>query len=93
MSEQLTMVTCSNIGLSGAQVYIEEVDNQFEARQAVAIFGSYQMKESDLEEINYNPFHNNFYDNFVSGTGKTKEDAIAALKADAESMCDSLWAF
>ncbi|MBQ4839801.1 hypothetical protein [Pseudoalteromonas luteoviolacea] len=74
-----------------AQIYIEQTNDGFEARQAVAIFGSYQMKESDLEKIGYNPFHECFDDNFVSGKGESKETAIEALKVDAKSMADSLW--
>tara|TARA_Y100001936_G_C16009218_1_gene632551 strand:+ start:392 stop:670 length:279 start_codon:yes stop_codon:yes gene_type:complete len=91
MAEMTTVIACSNMGLSGAQVYIEQSNEGFEARQAVAIFGSYQMQESDLEKIKYNPFHDDFDDNFVSGKGKSKEAAIEALKADAKSMADSLW--
>lgn len=90
MSEA-TMFACSNMGLSGAQVYVQEAPGGFEARQAVAIFGSYQMPENELEKIQYNPFHDDFHDNFVSGCGATKEAAIEALRADAKSMADSLW--
>lgn len=82
---------CSNMGLSGAQIFVNKTTGGFEARQAVAIFGSYQMAESELEEINYNPFHAKFNDNYVHGFGSTKEAAIAALQADAKGMADSLW--
>ena len=86
-----TLFSCSNMGLSGAQIFVIETPEGFEARQAVAIFGSYQMSEEQLEQINYNPFHDDFHDNYVSGNGATKEAAIEALQADAKSMADSLW--
>lgn len=92
MIEMTTVTMCSNMGLSGAQVFINKTSAGFEARQAVALFGSYQMRESDLESINYNPFHDDFDDNFVSGKGNTQDEAIEALKADAKQMADSLWA-
>lgn len=88
---EATMFTCSNMGLSGAQIFVNETSDGFEARQAVAIFGSYQMPEDELDKIQYNPFHNDFNDNYVSGCGSTKEAAIEALRADAKSMADSLW--
>ena len=44
-----------------------------------------------LEKINYNPFHDEFDDNFVSGKSETKELTLEALKANAKSMADSLW--
>jgi hypothetical protein len=90
MAEE-TVFSCSNIGLSGAQVFVNETPDGFEARQAVAFFGSYQMPENELEKIQYNPFHSDFHDNFASGSGATKEAAIEALRADAKSMADSLW--
>lgn len=90
MSEA-TMFLCSNMGLSGAKIYVNETPGGFEARQAVAFFGSYQMTEHELEKIEYNPFHADFHDNFASGCGATKEAAIEALRADAKSMSDSLW--
>ncbi len=86
-----TVYACSNIGLSGAKVYVQESAEGFEARQAVAIFGSYQMLEAELERIQYNPFHVDFNDNFACGKGVTKEAALEALNADAKSMSDSLW--
>lgn len=88
---ELTAFACSNMGLSGDKVFINETPDGFEARQAIAIFGSYQMSEADLEKIDYNPFHVDFHDNYVSGRGATKEAAIEALKADAKKIADSLW--
>lgn len=88
---EATAFFCSNIGLSGAQVFIAETPNGFEARQAVALFGSFQMSEAELDKIQYNPFHDDFHDNFVTGTGPTKEAAIEALNVDAKNMANSLW--
>tara|TARA_Y100001951_G_C11056111_1_gene138288 strand:- start:161 stop:436 length:276 start_codon:yes stop_codon:yes gene_type:complete len=89
--DTLVAVACSNMGVSGADVFIQEGANGFEARQAVSIFGSYQMPESELEKIKYNPFHEDFNDNFVSGKGETREAAVETLKADAKELADSLW--
>lgn len=86
-----TVIQCSNMGLSGAEVFFKETDNGYEARQAVALFGEYQMHKLELEAIDYNPFHKDFHDNFVKGIGKTKEEAIEALKKDAKKLADSLW--
>jgi hypothetical protein len=86
-----TVTVCSNMGLSGAQIFTQATDKGIEARQAVAFFGSFQMPESDLEKINYNPFHVDFDDNYVSGKGATREIAIQALHLDAKDMADSLW--
>ena len=76
----LTVYQCKSPGLSGAGVYIQKVDGGFEARQAVAFFGSFQMPEEELEKIDYNPFHEDFHDNFSRGIGKTEDEAIQALK-------------
>lgn len=86
-----TAFVCKNMGLSGAQVVITQTPNGFEARQAVALFGSYNMPESELERILYNPFHEDFNDNFIVGKGATKEEAIKALEADAKRLTESIW--
>lgn len=91
MAEKITAFACSNMGLAGADVYIEKTQQGFEARQCVSIFGSFQMPEPVLKAIDYNPFHADFNDNYVSGKGDTKEAALKALQADAKVMADSLW--
>ncbi|OES24144.1 hypothetical protein [Alteromonas macleodii] len=91
MAEALTITVCSNMGLTGDKVYIQETPDGFEARQAVALFGDYQMTIAELEAIGYDPFHVDFHDNFVRGKGETQQAAIEALEKDAKEMADSLW--
>jgi len=82
---------CATPGMVGAMTYIRKTGDVYEARQAIAIFGDFQMKEKDLEKIEYDPFHDDFHDNFVSGKGDSEEAAIRAMKKDSEQMYESLW--
>lgn len=91
MGNGFTVYACSNMGLSGGKVFIQKSESGYEARQAISIFGSYQMREADLEAIEYNPFHPNFNDNFVRGIGDTEELALKAMKQDSQEISDSLW--
>lgn len=88
---ELTTFKCRSPGLVGFEVFIEKTNDGYEARQAVALFGSFQMKEGDLEKINYNPFHKDFYDNYVIGEGSSEEEAIEELKVDYKELYESLW--
>lgn len=83
--------TCSNIGVVGAQVYVIKTDDGYEARQALSFLGCYQMSESELEAIGYNPFNEAFNDNFARGTGSTEEEAVTAMKADVSSLAATMW--
>lgn len=83
--------TCSNVGVSGCEIFVEETPEGFEARMAVALLGHYQMSEEQLEAIAYNPFHADFDDNYASGKGETREAAIEALKVDLNQMARDLW--
>ena len=91
LTESVMVNTCSNIGLSGAQIHTMKTDKGFEVRQAVAFFGSFQMEMTDLEAIDFNPFHEDFHDNYISGVGETLEEALEELAADAKAMTNSLW--
>lgn len=82
---------CTNIGVSGCEVFVVETPNGFEARTAVALLGDFQMSKEELEAIKYNPFHTDFNDNYASGIGATREDAIDALSADMQQMSRDLW--
>lgn len=86
-----TMFACSNIGVSGGKVFFKEIDGGFEARMAVALFGSYQMSDEELEAIDFNPYHPDFNDNDVSGIGKSKEEAVQAMQKNMSELADSLW--
>ena len=75
----------------GAIIFIRKVGSEYEARQAIAIFGDFQMSLKSLENIDYNPYHDDFHDNFVSGKGLTEEAALKAMKKDSDNMYESLW--
>ena len=67
-------------------------DGKFKARCGIAIFGSTNMSEVELEACDHNPFHEDFYDDFVEGDGLTEDDAMTALNADMRRKADRLWA-
>jgi hypothetical protein len=90
--EPVRYYACSHIGLAGTTpVTIKQTPGGFEARMGVAIFGHCNMNEEDFERAQFNPFHEEFHDNYVSGQGATEEEAIEALKKDLHEMHESLW--
>jgi hypothetical protein len=92
MSEELqTVFECKTPGIAGAKTFIRRTGDIFESRQAVSIFGSYQMPEDELEKIDYNPFHEDFNDNCVKGKGSSEDAAIKAMEFDIKSLHESLW--
>lgn len=82
---------CKHIGMTGNQVYFQEQGGLHEARQALALFGGYQMSLEMLEAISFDPFHADFSDIFAKGFGKTKVEALVALEQDKEVIYRSLW--
>lgn len=87
-----TAILTRAIGVSGACPYtIEKEDGTFEARMAISIMGSYNMKQEELERLKYNPFHPKYHDNFAQGLGETKEEAIKAMMEDCDSISNTLW--
>ena len=86
---------CSHIGVAGTtDVYVRQMeDGTFKARCGIAIMGSTNMNEAQFEACGHDPFHPKFHDNWAEGDGATKEEALAALKADMHQTADSLWAF
>lgn len=93
MTEQVTIIKCDHIGVAGTtDTHVRRnQDGTYEARCGIAIFGSTQMDEAGFKACNYDPFHEQFYDNFASGTGSTEAEAIEALKRDMRQTADSLW--
>ena len=91
----MTGIACENIGVNGTTPVhiIQHDDGTFEARVGIAIMGSTNMDEQGFLKCGYNPFHEDFHDNYACGTGKTKEEAIEALKKDISDTTNSLWAF
>lgn len=57
----------------------------------VALFGATDNTEEQMEKCDFNPFHPDFHDNYVSGKGATEEEAIANMNKDAKDMAASLW--
>lgn len=79
-------------GLSGTTpVTIQKTEAGYEARMGIALFGYTNLDEEGLRKAQYNPFHEDFHDNYVSGKGATEEEAIEALKKDRHEMHESLW--
>jgi hypothetical protein len=80
------------IGLNGTTpVVVTEIDGKFEARVGIALFGSTNMTEEQMDAADRNPFSDRWMDNFCRGTGATKEEAIAALEKDFDSLYESIW--
>jgi len=92
MTEETIVYKCDHIGVAGTTpCHIQKTEEGYEARIGVALFGMSNFNKEDFERVNYNPFHDEFYDNYCSGKGQTEEEAIEELKADMKDMADSLW--
>lgn len=84
--------TCHSIGLAGTTpVTLRRDSNGFTARMGVAIFGTTNMDEEGFEKCGGNPFHSEFHDNYVEGSGLTEDEAIKAMEKDYWNMHESLW--
>jgi len=83
-------VTCTTMGISGTtKGFVKKIGCEYVARVGVAIMG---MTNRPLEELaTACPFDDDFRDNYAEGRGKTHEEAVEALKRDAEGMAESLW--
>lgn len=83
---------CSHIGVSGTTgIAIRKTPEGFEARMGFALMGQTNMNEEEFRACDYNPFHEEFHDNYVKGTGATEEEAMAAMKNDLHDISESLW--
>ena len=88
----VTIHVCENIGLSDlTEVHVKEEDGKITARMGFSLFGSSNMTDEQLEACDYNPFHEDFFDNFVEGEGASKEEAIAVMKVNMKKISSSLW--
>lgn len=85
---------CNNVGVSGTTPCIvrQYQEGEYVARMGFALLGTTNMTEEQFKACGYDPFHEDFRDNFVEGRGKTYEEAIEAMKQDLEQMANSLWA-
>jgi len=90
--DKISIFMCQDVGVDGTtEVHVQEKDGVFEARIGFALFGSTMMTEEEFEACDCNPFHENFRDNFASGEGATKEEAIEAMKKNLSSVSASLF--
>jgi hypothetical protein len=93
MIEETVIYQCSNIGIAGTTpVHVKQHDDgAFEARCGFALMGATNMTDEEFKAVDYNPFHEKFYDNYSVGKGEDEEKAIAQLKANMKATADSLW--
>lgn len=92
MSDEIQVFVDSNIGVSGTtEVHVKKTEEGYEARMGVALLGTCNMSDEDFKACGYNPFHEDFHDNYVKGLGATQELALEAMKQDLRKMSDSLW--
>lgn len=93
MSEQIIIYQCSNIGIAGTTpVHVIKHDNgTFEARCGFSLIGATNMSEEEFAACEYNPFHEQFYDNYSVGKGADEAEALAELKTNMKATADSLW--
>lgn len=87
----MNTITFSHVGVSGAKIHwMRSKDGKlFWCRQAIAIMGSFNMSNEEIEMIS--PFDPNFHDNYVEGKGKTKEEALAQMQKGTEEISNSLF--
>ena len=76
---------------STTPVVVKEIDGKFEARVGFMLFGSANMSEEQMDAADRDPFSDKWQDNFCRGTGATREEAIAALQKDYDSLYESIW--
>ncbi len=90
--ENLTVFQCSHIGVSGTTpVIVRQTGPECEARMGFALFGSSNMSDAEFEACGFNPFHDDFHDNYVRGMGASQDAAIAALKVELDQLSESIW--
>jgi len=91
--EETIIYECRNIGIAGTTpVHVKKhVGGSFEARCGFALMGATNMSEDEFSACDYNPFNDNFNDNYSTGFGADETSAIEALKADMKQTADSLW--
>lgn len=91
MAEAITLIHCDHVGVAGTTDVAVKFDGQeYEARVGIAILGSTQLSDEELERLT--PFDDEFYDNYASGVGATQDEAVEAMRQDMRSIADSIWA-
>jgi len=88
----MEIIECKNIGVSlTTKIHVKEVDGGFQARCGFSLMGTTYMTDEQFKECEYNPLNHDFHDNFTIGEGKTKDEAILAIKKNLKYIADSLW--
>lgn len=87
-----TYISCCTPGVAGTTpVKIKKTEEGYEARCGIALFGSTNMSEEQFKACDYDPFHNEFRDNYCRGIGVTEQEAVNALEKDWKDMHESIW--
>jgi hypothetical protein len=88
--DDITSFTCESIGVAGTtRVVLKPVGDEWIARVGVAIMGCTNRPVEELATAD--PFDMDFHDNFAQGRGKTKEEALQALKDDIAELSKGLF--
>ncbi len=69
----------------------DQCRSRYEARMGFALFGQTNMDDDALRDCEANPFHPEFYDNYVTGHGNTHEEAMTAMASELEEISQSLF--
>jgi hypothetical protein len=93
MNQNTILYQCSNVGVvCTTRVHVKiQSDGKFEARCGFSLLGLTNMTDEEFETCNYDPFHENFFDNYAFGKGDSEEQARSKLKAELKSIADGLW--
>lgn len=88
--DDITSFNCESVGVAGTtRVVVRRAGDEWVARVGVAIMGC---TNRPIEELaGADPFDMDFHDNFAQGRGKTKDEAIQALKADIAELSKGLF--
>lgn len=93
MTDETKVFQCETMGISGTTpVHVKQNDQgAFVARVGIALLGSTQMDQAGFEACGHNPFHPEFYDNWVEGFGASEAEAINNLKTNMKATAECLW--
>ena len=73
------------------EIHYKEFEDHWECRQGFGMFGGQNMTDEQLDKINRDPFHAEFYDNYHFGKGSSKEEALENMKSEMGLMAESIW--
>lgn len=88
--DDITSFTCESVGVAGTtRIVLKPVGDEWIARVGVAIMGCTNRPIDEL--ANADPFDPDFRDNFAQGRGKTKEEALQALRTAIADLSKGLF--